>query len=152
MSNKNRVNPDHYKLAGRDPQGETFTPERNREAFGRAVARQRDGRGSRANYIPGAPPVGGSPAPKGISRRSNGMGMQLSDKRGVKSTSAKQGTSRHGIAPSPQTAPVAGAFGRETERPRTAKRKPTARGASARATGRRTGGGPTTSRRNAKTR
>ncbi len=114
MSNKNRVNPDHYKVAGRDPQGEDFTPDLNRQAFGRETARLRDGRTAIANFIPGAAPVGEAP-PNGAVRGSRGMGMQASAKRGVKSTSEKEGSSRHYTAPSPQTAPVAGAFGKEGE-------------------------------------
>jgi hypothetical protein len=88
MSNKNRVNPDHYKVAGRDPQGEDFTPDLNRQAFGREIARMRFGR-TAANFIPGAAPVGEAP-PNGAVRGSRG-------------------------APSPKTAPVAGAFGKERE-------------------------------------
>jgi hypothetical protein len=89
MSNKNRVNPDHYKVAGRDPQGEDFTPDLNRQAFGRETARLRDGRTAIANFIPGAAPVGEAP-PNGAVRGSRG-------------------------APSRKAAPVAGTFGKEEE-------------------------------------
>jgi hypothetical protein len=41
------------------------------------------------------------------------MAVQASTKRGVKSTSIKASTTRHGIAPAPRTRPVTGAFGRE---------------------------------------
>lgn len=120
MSNKNRVNPDHYKVAGRDAQGENFTPGLNRQAFGREIARLRHGR-TTTNFIPGAAPVGEAP-PNGAARGNKGMGMQASAKRGVKSTSQKQGSSRHYTAPSPQTAPVAGAFGKEGENGQTPRR------------------------------
>lgn len=92
MSNKNRVNPDHYKVAGRDPQGENLNPERNRQMFGREKARQRAKHP--ANFIPGAAPVGEIPGPKATSRRSKPVGVQASAKHGVKSTSEKQGSTR----------------------------------------------------------
>jgi hypothetical protein len=41
------------------------------------------------------------------------MGVQSSGKRGVRSSSQKGATSRQGLAPMPQTAPVPGAFGQE---------------------------------------
>jgi hypothetical protein len=133
MSNKNRVNPDHYKVAGRDAQGEDFTPELNRQAFGREIARLRHGR-TTSNFIPGAAPVGEAP-PNGDVRGNKGMGMQASAKRGVKSTSQKQGSSRHYTAPSPQTAPVAGAFGKEGENGQTSRRGPAGSAGTARRRG-----------------
>ena len=39
MSNKNNVNPDHYKVAGRDRQGETGVHERQRQSMARGQAR-----------------------------------------------------------------------------------------------------------------
>jgi hypothetical protein len=111
MSNKNRVNPDHYKVAGRDPQGEDVLVEQNRRLFGANLARRRHGP---ANFIPGAAPVGEAPAkapPTAARKQDNGV--QASTKRGVASSSRKGATSRHGTGRSPRTAPVAGASGRE---------------------------------------
>jgi hypothetical protein len=39
MSRKSNVNPDHYKLAGRDRQGENITPEIERQKY--ATVRRR---------------------------------------------------------------------------------------------------------------
>ena len=125
MSNKNRVNPDHYKVAGRDPQGEDVTTELNRQLFGRDVARRRRGP---ANLIPGALPVGEAPPAVGHSRRAAPMGTEAPGKRGVKSTSEKPGSSRHGTARSPRPAPVAGASGRAGAAKATPPRPAAARG------------------------
>jgi hypothetical protein len=59
MSRKNNVNPDHYKVAGRDRPNEDLRPEHT----GHDVeAENRRGRGKPApNFIPGAAPVGESP-------------------------------------------------------------------------------------------
>jgi hypothetical protein len=55
MSNKNNVNPDHYKIAGRDRQGEDILHEQNKQQYSQAKA----GSGTSApNLIPGAAPVG----------------------------------------------------------------------------------------------
>lgn len=51
------------------------------------------------------------------------MAVQASTKRGVKSTSRKTASSRHGLAPTPRARPVAGAFGgegRDRKTPRSA--------------------------------
>jgi len=50
MSNKNRVNPDYYRQAGRDPQGETLNQERQKQL----LARERASRpsSSSGNFIP----------------------------------------------------------------------------------------------------
>ena len=55
MSRKNNVNPDHYKVAGRDRPNEVIPPEhtkRDPETINK--------RGAKPNFIPGAPPVGES--------------------------------------------------------------------------------------------
>ena len=53
MSNKNNVNPDHYKVAGRDRPGEDLPAGRPR------VERTRRKKGGAAgNFIPGAAPAG----------------------------------------------------------------------------------------------
>lgn len=93
MSNKNRVNPDHYKVAGRDPQGEDFTPDLNRQAFGREIARLRHGRTATVNFIPGAAPVGEAPpngAVRRTSRRSSGRAPGTGSRRGGTKGGAKK--------------------------------------------------------------
>jgi hypothetical protein len=51
LSNKNRVNPDYYRQAGRDPQAETLNQERQKQL----LARERESRprSASANFIPG---------------------------------------------------------------------------------------------------
>ncbi|HEV8615450.1 MAG TPA: hypothetical protein VGU22_08130 [Methylomirabilota bacterium] len=59
MSSKNNVNPDHYKTAGRDRQGEDLAP-------GPRVERSRRKKGNAApSLIPGAAPDGKRPEPEG---------------------------------------------------------------------------------------
>jgi hypothetical protein len=56
MSRKNNVNPDHYKVAGRDRPNEVIPPEhatRDPETINKRGRK-------RANFIPGAPPAGES--------------------------------------------------------------------------------------------
>jgi hypothetical protein len=40
MSSKNNVNPDHYKVAGRDRQGETVVHEQERQSMARGESRR----------------------------------------------------------------------------------------------------------------
>ena len=59
MSRKNNVNPDHYKVAGRDRPNEDIKPEHT----GRDIESEnkRPGPGTAArNFIPGGAPVGES--------------------------------------------------------------------------------------------
>jgi hypothetical protein len=59
MGKKSNVNPDHYKTAGRERQGEDIAQEQHRQKYAQAKAAQRKAsRGkSAANLIPGAPPT-----------------------------------------------------------------------------------------------
>ena len=54
MSHKNNVNPDHYKLAGRDRPNEDVLPEEEKQKYAQAKAGAQQGR---QNFIPGAAPV-----------------------------------------------------------------------------------------------
>lgn len=58
MGKKSNVNPDHYKTAGRERQGEDIAQEQHRQQFAQAKAVQRKAsRGKTApNLIAGAPP------------------------------------------------------------------------------------------------
>jgi hypothetical protein len=67
MSSKNRVNPDHYKIAGRDPQA-------GRPSLGRekqAAARREAGRAGAATRV-GARKRPGAPAPRPARARGQG--------------------------------------------------------------------------------
>lgn len=62
MAKKSNVNPDHYKTAGRERQGEDIAQEQHRQEYAQAKAAQRKAsRGKSApNLIPGAAPMGKS--------------------------------------------------------------------------------------------
>jgi hypothetical protein len=49
MSRKINVNPDHYKVAGRQRQGENIVQERQKLAYTKADRRGRGGKGARAS-------------------------------------------------------------------------------------------------------
>ena len=102
MSSKNRVNPDHYKLAGRDPQGETIAHDRARQMLGVQRSRARSG-----NPVPGGDHAVGA----------------MAAKEGMASGSKKAATSHYGTRAMPATRRAAGAFGREDSRGSAAKRK-----------------------------
>ncbi|HXU87767.1 MAG TPA: hypothetical protein VFQ62_02865 [Methylomirabilota bacterium] len=60
MSGKNNVNPDHYKIAGRDRPDDQARARRQTAPAG--DARRKKGDEPPANFIPGAAPVGEAPA------------------------------------------------------------------------------------------
>ena len=63
MSRKNNVNPDHYKVAGRDRPNEDLKPQHTGHDV--ESENRRAGRGKPApNFIPGAARVGESPEAK----------------------------------------------------------------------------------------
>ena len=61
MSRKNNVNPDYYKLAGRDRPNEDVPPAARPAADEPSPRRRKKGDGPPPNLIPGAPPVGERP-------------------------------------------------------------------------------------------
>jgi hypothetical protein len=58
---KSNVNPDHYKTAGRERQGDDTLPEFHKQKLTQADA-ARAGHLGEANFILGAPPVGERPS------------------------------------------------------------------------------------------
>ena len=60
MSGKNNVNPDHYKIAGRDRPDDTARARRETPPTG--GGRRKKGNERPPNFIPGAAPVGETPA------------------------------------------------------------------------------------------
>ncbi|MBI2835163.1 MAG: hypothetical protein HYX76_12130 [Acidobacteria bacterium] len=85
MSSKNNVNPDHYRVKGRERQGENLLHEEHRHRLADTRARTR------------------------------WDAQQTSRKAGVASTSEKGSSTRHPFEPAPATKPVPGAFGKEGE-------------------------------------
>ena len=61
MSGKNNVNPDHYKVAGRDRPDDNARARRETPPTGGA-RRKKKGDVPAPNFIPGAAPVGEKPA------------------------------------------------------------------------------------------
>jgi hypothetical protein len=59
MSGKNNVNPDHYKVAGRDKQDDIARARRETPPTGKSRRKTSD---RVANFIPGAAPVHDAPA------------------------------------------------------------------------------------------
>ena len=116
MSSKNNVNKDFYTLAGRDRPNELVmgapAPHRPDDMPGRSG-------GARPNFIPGAAPVGESPAPDeraaepgDRAAEPDGREAQTSaEKTGTHSGSQQQATARRdGKAPG-KARPKSGAFG-----------------------------------------
>jgi hypothetical protein len=63
VSRKNNVNPDYYKVAGRDRPNEDVPPPARSGADALPTRRRKKGDGPPPNLIPGAPPVGERPQP-----------------------------------------------------------------------------------------
>ena len=61
MSAKNRVNPDHYKTAGRDPQGENVLQEEARRRRAESIPRPGSGPGVTSQARPGQRRAPGRP-------------------------------------------------------------------------------------------
>jgi hypothetical protein len=59
MSGKNNVNPDHYKVAGRDKQDDAARGRRETPPTGKSRRKKGD---PAPNFIPGAAPVNEAPA------------------------------------------------------------------------------------------
>lgn len=126
MGRKSNVNPNHYKTAGREPQGREVLQEMERQKFKEGQAQLfRDA----ANDAP-APQKKKPAAPKkpqalAKSRaksetprtakavvKNMDKNLQSSGKRGKISMAQKRTGSRHGLDTTPSTRPVAGAYGK----------------------------------------
>ena len=132
MSKQNNVNPDHYKVAGRERQGENVIHEverrearRTRQGKGRAHADSSAGISNRLSPDEEArdqaehPPLDTSaPPPQDAAGRVgeepvDESGRQTSVKAGSRSTAQKAAGTRHTDDPAPPSRKVDGAFGRE---------------------------------------
>ena len=138
---KSNVNPNHYKVAGRERQGEDIEQVRHKRRYAESMVPGRSthrARRERPALVPGPPPRGTAPlrtakeaadtgakkkssAKKASSARKASTNAQASDKRGKRSTAQKRASSRYDFGPIPATSPVAGAFGKE---PSPRRRKP----------------------------
>jgi len=136
MSKRINVNPDHYKLAGRERQGENVIHEVERQEAARLRREEARARRQRAagistagisNRLSGedearnqaehppreteAPPQDSADA--GEELPAEFPGLQTSGKVGIKSMAQKDAAARHIDEPAPHAQKVAGAFGRE---------------------------------------
>ena len=130
-TSKSNVNPNHYKGAGRERQGEDILQTRHKQKHAQSRVRGRftaHSRAERPALIPGPPPRGAAPVRAAVRTAKKGTNTaakkknvvkkastnkQGSDKRGKRSTAQKRASSRHDFGPIPATSPVAGAFGKE---------------------------------------
>jgi hypothetical protein len=136
MSKHINVNPDHYKVAGRERQGEDVIHEVERREAKRVrqgeVRRPGHGRGvGISNRLPADaeaanaaehPPLDTSaPPPQDAAGRvseepvDDTSGRQTSVKAGTRSTAQKEAGTRHSEEPAPPSRKVSGAFGRERQ-------------------------------------
>jgi hypothetical protein len=133
MSKHNNVNPDHYKVAGRERPGEGVVHEverreakRLRQGQSRSQAGGHVGISNRMSPDEEArdaaenPPVDtDAPPPQDAAGRvgeepmAGGDGRQTSIKAGSRSMAQKQAGTRHPDDPAPPSRKVSGAFGRE---------------------------------------
>ncbi len=126
MASKSNVNPNHYKTAGRDPQGRAVLQEVERQKLKEGQARLSRGTASpvvaprrkKAPAAPAAPKRLAEPAKARATQpvaKNMDENLQGSDKRGKSSMAQKRAGSRHGLNSTPVTRPVAGAFGKRKE-------------------------------------
>jgi hypothetical protein len=123
MGSKSNVNPDHYKTAGRDPQGRSVLQEVERQKFKEGQA-QLSRSSKSAVPSPGRKNNPADPTvPKQLTKpakdraikpvaKNIGENLQASDKTGKASMAQKKAGSRHGLNSTPATRPVAGAYGK----------------------------------------
>lgn len=145
---KSNVNPNHYKVAGRERQGEDIAPDAAPTRAPKTATRKAratplqapPGRKRGHNLVPGgsgpharflrAPrvpvlrPAGAAPQlpPKQATKKAS-VKAQGSDKRSKRSAAQKRASSRHGFDPMPATNAVPGAFGKEPSPRRPPMRK-----------------------------
>ena len=126
MSSKNNVNKDFYTLAGRDRPNEVVMEAKHRPDD---VPGHRGG--AQPNFIPGAAPVGESPAPAPDTEPTAAEGAShaqtSAEKTGTRSGSQKKATARRGGKTPGQARPNAGASGDTVKAKRGAARTETAR-------------------------
>jgi hypothetical protein len=114
MSRKNNVNPDHYKIAGRDRPGEDIIRARMKDSLSGAA---------NMNWIPKSGGKSSGKVRSGLTRPSRAAaenrasqgitaGPQTSTKTGVVSGAKKLQSSRNFFDPDAASSPVAGAFGK----------------------------------------
>jgi hypothetical protein len=117
MSSKNNVNPDYYKIAGRDKPNKGLLGSLRENTIKNILAKTENKRIFKEEGKSGGDPrsrqLRPSPAAREDQDRKNETdAFQTSNKSGVASTSEKQSSTRNYESPDPSANPVAGAFGR----------------------------------------
>jgi hypothetical protein len=123
MGKKSNVNPDHYKTAGRERQGQAVLQELERQKF-----KEKEARLSRITARPAAAPrkkkaLATRAGPKRLAKSATArvaepvtknmdQNLQGSGKKGKRSMARKREGSRHGLNSTPATRPVPGAYGK----------------------------------------
>lgn len=110
MARKNNVNPDRYKTAGREPQGQSVFQDVERQKLGEEKARL-----SRSATSPVPAPQRKENSAVSKAPEDLGADLQATGPRGKVSTAQKMAGSRHGLNSTPATRPVAGAHGKQDE-------------------------------------
>jgi hypothetical protein len=126
---KSNVNPNHYKVAGRERQGENIAQIRYKQKLAENLARRRSEPGvGFQNPAPVQEPASTGAVKKRSARKAAGaaptltsgqapkrasVNLQAADKRGKRSTAQKRASSRPDLDPIPATRPVSAAFGKE---------------------------------------
>jgi len=135
MSKHSNVNPDHYKTAGRERQGENVIHEVERREAKRVRRGDRHGqpRVGISNRMPPQaeardaakhPPVetesaaNEDPVDRGSEESNPTQDYQTSRKAGARSMGQKEAGTRYSDRPAPSSREVEGAFGREGDRER----------------------------------
>lgn len=136
---KSNVNPNHYKVAGRERQGENIAQIRHKQKLAENLARRRSepGVGFQKPGTVQEPASTGAvkkpPARKTADARPKltsqqaakraSVDLQGADKRGKRSTAQKRASSRHDFDQVPATSRVSGAVGKEPSSGRHRPRK-----------------------------
>ena len=110
---KSNVNPNHYKIAGRERQSEDIVQVRYRQKHAQSLVRVRSGRHARFPHpVSVFGPSGAGAARKRTARKAT-ANQQGAGKRGKRSTAQERAPSRHDFEPVSATSPVAAAIDKE---------------------------------------
>jgi len=105
---KSNVNPNHYKVAGRERQGEDIAQVRNKQTLSESLVRQRYEAGAvfqqPAPVTEAAPPAAASvPAAKETARKPTATGPVTAKRAARKQVAAKRATKKRATAKPPVT-------------------------------------------------
>ncbi len=105
MGKKNNVTPDHFKTAGREPQGQDVVHEVQRQKYADTKVLEK-----RRDPLTAADDVASPPSPDTEGRQG------VSSKKGKRSTAKKMDAARDNFDTTPAASPAAGAFGKTSKK------------------------------------